>query len=165
MNNPTDEQLQKVAISQPPARKSRSISRYFLGNKRSSIDSATQNNHDIYRCLISVGIFDSYDLWAHVTLFRDYSTCRRLFIVTSKNELIIGKYNHRHVLFKIKQRIDLNRVWLHTQFNDHVASEVTSLNYYDLHRSFILGWPFAENFVVEFEATSIRESWREHIES
>ncbi|CAF0745584.1 unnamed protein product [Adineta ricciae] len=165
MNHPSDELSKKVVVSQPPTRKSRSISRYFLGNKRASVDNPTQSTNDIYRCLISVGIFDSYDLWAHVTLFRDYTTCRRLMILTTKNELIIGKYNHRHVLYKIKQRVDLNRVWLYTHLNDSTASEITSLSYYDSTRSLIIGWPIAENFIIEFETKPIRDIWKEHIES
>ncbi|CAF3618544.1 unnamed protein product [Rotaria socialis] len=163
MNNHTDETLKKVVVSQPSSRKSRSISRYFLGNKRSSIDGTTQDN--IFRCLVSVGIFDSYDLWTNVTLFRDYTTCRRLFILTTKNELIIGKYNQRQSIFKIKHRIDLNRVWLYANINDSIASEITSLNYYDHSRSLIIGWPLAENFIVEFDTKSIREIWKQRIES
>jgi hypothetical protein len=161
MNNQIDE---KTVNSQPSSRKSRSISRYFLGNKRSNIDDTIQNN-DIHCCLISVGIFDSYDIWTNVTLFRDYTTCRRLFILTNKNELIIGKCNQRHYLFKIKYRIDLNRIWLYTNFNDNIVSEITSLNYYDSHRSVIIGWPLAENFIVEFDTKSIRDIWKERIES
>jgi hypothetical protein len=164
MNNQIDEIYQKTVSSQPSTRKSRSISRYFLGNKRSSIDDTTQNS-DIHRCLISIGIFDSYDLWTNVTLFRDYTTCRRLFILTNKNELIIGKCNQRNYLFKIKQRIDLNRIWLYTNLNDNIVSEITSLSYYDSHRSLIIGWPLAENFIVEFDTKSIREIWRERFES
>ncbi|CAF4422348.1 unnamed protein product [Rotaria sp. Silwood2] len=163
MNNQTDELLKKVVVSQPSSRKSRSISRYFLGNKRSSIDDTTQDN--IYRCLISVGIFDSYDLWTNVTLFRDYTTCRRLFIITNKNELIIGKYNQRQSLFKIKHRIDLNCIWLYKNLYDSIASEITSLNYYDSQRSLIIGWPLAENFIVEFDTKSIRDIWKQRIES
>ncbi|CAF0778650.1 unnamed protein product [Adineta steineri] len=150
--------------SQTSSRKSRSISRYFLGNKRTSVNN-TKPNNDISRCLISVGIFDSYSLYAHVTFFRDYSTCRRLLIITNKNELIIGKYNHRHVLFKIKYRIDLNHIWLNANINDTIASEITSLNYYDYQRSLILGWPTVENYIVEFETKSIREIWKDYIES
>jgi hypothetical protein len=164
MNNQADEIYKKVVVSQPTSRKSRSISRYFLGNKRASIDDPTQNN-DIHRCLISVGIFDSYDLWTNVTLFRGYTTCRRLFIITNKNELIIGKCNHRQFLFKIKQRIDLNRLWLYTNLNDSIVSDITSLNYYDQQRSMIIGWPLAENFIVEFDTKSIRDIWKERIES
>jgi hypothetical protein len=164
MNNQTDDILKKFVVSQPSSRKSRSISRYFLGNKRSSIDDPIQNI-DIYRCLISVGIFDSYDIWSNVTLFRDYTTCRRLFIITNKNELIIGKCNQRQILFKIKQRIDLNRIWLCANINDNISSEITSLNYYDYQRSLIIGWPLAENFIVEFDTKSIREIWKERIES
>jgi hypothetical protein len=164
MNTLTDDILKKFAVSQPSSRKSRSIGRYFLGNKRSSVDGITQDN-DIYRCLISVGIFDSYDLWTNVTLYRDYTTYRRLFIITNKNELIVGKYNHRYVLFKMKQRIDLNRIWLYTNINDNIVSEITSVNYFDDQRSVIIGWPLAENFIVEFDTKSIREIWRERIES
>ncbi|CAF1289395.1 unnamed protein product [Rotaria sordida] len=164
MNNQTDDILKKVVVSQPSSRKSRSISRYFLGNKRSSIDDTIQDNN-IYRCLISVGIFDSYDLWTNVTLFRDYTTCRRLFIITNKNELIIGKYNQRQGLFKIKHRIDLNCIWLYKNFHDNIASEITSLNYYDPYRSLIIGWPLAENFIIEFDTKSIREIWKQRIES
>jgi len=164
MNNQTDEIFQKFAVSQPTSRKSRSISRYFLGNKRSSIDDPIQNN-DINRCLISVGIFDTYDLWTNVILFHDYRTCRRLFILTNKNELIIGKCNQRQYLFKIKQRIDLNRLWLYTNLNDSIISEITSLNYYDFNRSLIIGWPLAENFLVEFDTKSIRDIWKERIET
>jgi hypothetical protein len=164
MNNPTDEISKKLAVSQPTSRKSRSISRYFLGTKRSSIDDITQDN-DIYRCLISVGIFDSYDRWTNVTLFRAYNTCRRLFIITNKNELIIGKWNHRQFLFKLKHRIDLNRIWLYTNIHENIASEITSLNYYDVNRSMIIGWPLGENFIVEFDTKSLRDIWKERFES
>jgi hypothetical protein len=164
MNHQTDDILKKFVASQPTSRKSRSISRYFLGTKRSSIDEPTQNI-DIYRCLISVGIFDSYDIWTNVTLFRDYSTCRRLLIITNKNELIIGKCNQRQILFKIKQRIDLNRIWICSNISDNVASEITSLNYYDYQRSLIIGWPLVENFIVEFDTQYIRDIWKERIES
>ncbi|CAF1048178.1 unnamed protein product [Rotaria sp. Silwood1] len=164
MNNQTDDILKKLVITtQPSSRKSRSISRYFLGNKRSSIDDTIQDN--IYRCLISVGIFDSYDLWTNVTLYHDYTTCRRLFIITNKNELIIGKYNQRQSLFKIKHRINLNSIWLYTYLNDNISSDITSLNYYDIHRSLIIGWPLAENFIVEFDTKSIRDIWKQRIES
>jgi hypothetical protein len=159
-----DELPKKLVVSQPSSRKSRSISRYFLGNKRSSIDGTTQDT-DIHRCLTSIGIFDSYDLWTNVTLFREYTTCRRLFVLTNKNELIIGKCNQRQVLFKIKHRIDLNRIWLYPNINDSIASEITSLNYYDYNRSLIIGWPLAENFIVEFDTKSIREIWKERIQS
>jgi hypothetical protein len=84
-----DEQFKKQhRESHPTLRKSRSICRYFLGTKRLSIDRTTQDI-DISRCLTSIEIFDSYDLWTSVTLFRNYRTCRRLFILTDKNELII----------------------------------------------------------------------------
>ena len=164
MNYQTDETLKKVTVSQPSSRKSRSISRYFVGNKRSSIDDATQDNN-IYRYLISAGIFDSYDLYTNVILFRDYTTYRRLFIITNKNELIVGKCNQRQTLFKIKQRIDLNRIWLYTDRTDGLAAEITSLNYYDSYRSLIIGWPLAENYVVEFDTKNTREIWQQRIES
>jgi hypothetical protein len=136
-NIPLDERLKKQAReSHPSSRKSRSISRYFLGNKRASIDITTQDV-DISRCLTSVGIFDSYDLWTNVTLFRDYSTCRRLFIITKKNQLIIGKSNQKQSLLKIKHQIDLNRIWLYTNINDSIASEITTLTYYEPHRTFL----------------------------
>jgi hypothetical protein len=164
-NNLIDERFKKQARgSHPSSRKSRSISRYFLGNKRSSIDITTQDI-DISRCLTSIGIFDSYDIWTSVILFRDYTTCRRLFIITNKNQLIIGKSNHKQSLFKIKHQIDLNRIWLYTNINDSIASEITSLTYYDYHRACIIGWPLAENFIVEFDTKDIRDVWYERIQS
>ena len=164
MNPLPEDLLKKFTATQPPSRKSRSISRYFLGNKRSSIDHP-RPDQDIYRCLISVGIFDSYDRWTNVNLFRAYSTCRRLFIITNQNELIIGKYHHRQFLFKLKHRIDLNRLWFDTNISEHIASEITSLNYYDFNRSMLIGWPLAENFIVEFDTKSLRDSWKERLES
>lgn len=164
-NIPLDERLKKQAReSHPSSRKSRSISRYFLGNKRASIDITTQDL-DISRCLTSVGIFDSYDLWTNVTLFRDYSTCRRLFIITKKNQLIIGKSNQKQSLLKIKHQIDLNRIWLYTNINDSIASEITTLTYYEPHRTFLIGWPLAENFLVEFDTKDIKDLWSERIQS
>jgi len=167
-NIPIDERFKKHHRgSHPSTRKSRSISRYFLGTKRSSIDITTQDI-DILRCLTSIGIFDSCELWTSVTLFRDYRTCRRLFILTDKSELIIGKSNQKQSFFKIKHRIDLNRVWLYTNIqnlNDPFASEITSLTYYDYHRAFIIGWPLAENFIVEFDTKDIKNTWHERIQS
>ncbi|CAF4879154.1 unnamed protein product, partial [Rotaria socialis] len=32
-------------------------------------------------------------------------------------------------------------------------------------RSLIIGWPLAENFIVEFDTKSIREIWKQRIES
>ena len=164
MNYPNDEILKKCFVTQPPSRKSRSISRYFLGPKRSSIDDTTQDNH-ISRCLISVGIFDSYDRWTSVTFFRAYTTCRRLLILTNQNELIIGKYYQRQFLFKLKHRIDLNRIWFYTNIPENIAGEITSLNYYDPHRSMIIGWPLVENFIVEFESKALRDNWRDRFDS
>ena len=153
--------------SHPTTRKSRSISRYFLGNKRSSFDVTTQDI-DIVRCLTSVGIFDSHDLWTSVTLFRDYTTWRRLFILTNKNELIIGKSHAKQSIFKIKQRIDVHLIWFYANlkhFHDPHALEITSLTYFDSQRSIILGWPLAENYVVEFDSSTIRDLWIERIQS
>jgi hypothetical protein len=171
MNDQIDDQDSKndrlkkqTRESHPSSRKSRSISRYFLGTKRSSIDISTQDI-DISRCLTSIGIFDSCDLWTNVTLFHDYTTCRRLFIITNKNEFIIGKSNQKQSSFKIKHRIDLNRVWLYTNFNDSITSEITSLTYYDQHRALIIGWPLAENFIAEFDTKHIRDIWNERIQS
>jgi len=164
-NIPIDDRFKKQSRgSQPSSRKSRSISRYFLGNKRSSIDITTQDI-DISRCLTSIGVFDSCDLWTSVTLFQDYTTCRRLFIITNKNQLIIGKSNSKQSLFKIKHQIDLNRLWLNINLTDSIASEITSLNYYDYNRAFIIGWPLAENFIVEFDTKDIRDVWYERIQS
>jgi hypothetical protein len=174
MNDPNessplnDERRKKSSRgSHPTTRKSRSISRYFLGNKRASFDVVGQEI-DITRCLTSVGIFDAYDLWSGVTIFRDYSTCRRLFILTCKNELIIGKSNAKQSLFKIKQRLDMNRLWWSSQLRpcqDPMASEITSLTYYDAQRSMIIGWPPAENVLVEFDSKAIREQWIDRIQS
>ncbi len=126
-NRPQDERSKKQARgSHPSSRKSRSISRYFLGNKRSSVDVLTQDI-DISRCLTSIGIFDSCDLWASVTLFRSYTTCRRLFIITNQNQLIIGKPNQKQALFKVKHQIDLSRIWLYATITDCIAAEITSL--------------------------------------
>lgn len=165
---PTDEQFKtKSRESHPLTRKSRSISRYFLGSKHSSID-ITTHDIDITRCLTSFGIFDSYDLWTSVTLFRDYRTYRRLFIITNKNELIIGKTNQKQLLSKIKFRIDLNRVWLYKDIeniNESIISEITSVNYYDYQRTLILGWPLVENFLVEFDTKDIRDIWYKRIQS
>ena len=164
---PHDDRHKKLArASQPTTRKSRSISRYFLGTKRSSCDVSTQDA-DITRCLTSIGIFDAHELWTTVTLFRDHDTCRRLLIITNKNELIIGKSNSKQSLFKIKQRIDLHRLWLYTTLqhsHDHVALDITSLTYYDSQRSCIIGWPLAENFVVEFDSKTVRDVWIERIQ-
>ncbi|CAF3798494.1 unnamed protein product [Adineta steineri] len=160
-----DERLKKqLRTSHSSSRKSRSISRYFLGTKRSSLDVATQEV-DISRCLTSVGIFDSCDLWTNVTLFHDYRTCRRLFILTNKNELIIGKSNPKQSLFRIKHRININRLWLYTELNDYISSEITSLTYYDHQRTFIIGWPLVENFLVEFDTKDIKNIWHERIQS
>ncbi|CAF1581616.1 unnamed protein product [Rotaria magnacalcarata] len=174
MNNQLDDHIhtdvrlrKKSRESHPLTRKSRSISRYFLGSKHSSID-LTAHDTDITRCLTSFGIFDSYDLWASVTLFRDYRTCRRLFILTNKNELIVGKTNQKRSLLKIKYRIDLNRVWLYTNIenlNESIVSEITPLTYYDYHRTLILGWPLVENFLVEFDSKDIRDIWYTRIQS
>ena len=72
----------------------------------------------------------------------------------------------------MKQRIELSRVWLSTHLqntNDGTptatALEITSLSYYDCHRSLVIGWPLAENFIVEFDSKSIRDIWQERIES
>ena len=65
----------------------------------------------------------------------------------------------------MKERIDLTRLWLCSHVQDSIASEITSLTYYDAQRSIILGWPLAENFVVEFETKSIRDLWKERFES
>lgn len=159
-----DEILKKCFVTQPPSRKSRSISRYFLGTKRSSIDDTNQDNH-ISRCLISVGIFDSYDRWTTVSLFRSDTTCRRLFILTNQNELIIGKYNQRQFLFKLKHRIDIQRIWFDANISENLASDITSLNDYDVNRSMIIGWPLAENFIVEFDTKSLRDSWKDRFDS
>ncbi|UJR32084.1 hypothetical protein I4U23_019552 [Adineta vaga] len=163
-STPQDDRFKKQTRGSQSSRKSRSISRYFLGTKRSSVDITTQDS-DITRCLTSIGIFDSYELWTNVTLFRDYRTCRRLLILTEKNQLIIGKSNPKQSLFKIKHRIDLHRIWLHTNFLDSIASEITSLTYYDHSRSLILGWPLAENFLVEFDTKDIRNTWHGRIQS
>jgi hypothetical protein len=163
-NSKNDRSKKQSRDSLPSTRKSRSISRYFLGPKRSSIDISSQDI-DISRCLTSIGIFDSCDLWTNVTLFHDYTTCRRLFIITNKNELIIGKSNQKQSSFKIKHRIDLNRIWLSTNLNDSITSEITSLTYFDHNRTFIIGWPLAENFIVEFDTKNIRDSWNERIQS
>lgn len=175
MNIPTEEDIihnderlkKKSRESHPLTRKSRSISRYFLGHKHSSIDLSSQD-FDITRCLTSSGIFDSYDIWTNVTLFHEYRTCRRLFIITNKNELIIGKTNQKHSLLKIKHRIDLNRVWIYTNIetiNELILSEITSLTYYDYHRSLIIGWPLVENFLVEFDTKELRDAWYKRIHS
>lgn len=153
--------------SHPSTRKSRSISRYFLGNKRTSFDVTTQDI-DISRCLTSNGIFDSCDLWTSVTLFRDYTTCRRLFILTDKNQLIIGKFYLKQSLLKVKQCIDIYSIWFIENlqhFHDPTALEITSLTYFDAQRSAILGWPLAENYLVEFDSSTIRETWLERIRS
>jgi hypothetical protein len=165
-NIPCDERLKKQARgSHPSSRKSRSISRYFLGNKRSSVDITTQDI-DISRCLTSIGIFDSCDIWTGVTLFRDYTTCRRLFIITDKNQLIIGKSNSKQSSLKIKHQIDLNRIWLYSDINNEsITSEITTLTYYDNQRSFIIGWPLAENFLVEFDTKDIKDVWYERIQT
>lgn len=155
-----DEQIKPYSTS----RKSRSISRYFLGTKRTSMDYLTQD-HDIQQCLSSLGIFDSCDLWTYVTLFRDYRTCRRLFILTNQNQLIIGKSNQKQQLHKIKHRIDLNRLWLIQNFNESIINEITTLTYFDQQRICILGWPLAENFLIEFNSKDIRDIWCERIQS
>ncbi|CAF3965102.1 unnamed protein product [Rotaria sordida] len=163
-----DEQLKKKSReSHPLTRKSRSISRYFLGNKHSSID-LTTDDINITHCLTSIGIFDSYDLWTNVILFHDYRTYRRLFIITNKNQLIISKLNQKQSLLKIKHRIDLNRLWLYTNIeniNESIISEITSLTYYDYHRTLIIGWPLVENFLVEFDTKDIRDIWYKRIQS
>lgn len=159
-----EDRFKKQTRGSQSSRKSRSISRYFLGAKRSSIDITTQDI-DITRCLTSAGIFDSYTLWTNVTLFRDYRTCRRLLILTDKNQLIIGKSNAKQSLFKIKHQIDLNRVWLYSNIQDSTVSEITSLTYFDHQRSLIIGWPLAENFLVEFDTKDIRDTWHERIQS
>jgi hypothetical protein len=163
-----DQRWKKVArSSHPSTRKSRSISRYFLGNKRSSFD-VTSQHIDISRCLTSIGIFDAYDLWTNVTIFRDYTTCQRLFIITDKNQLIIGKSHSKQSILKIKQRIDLNHIWFHSHlenFHDPIVCEITSLTYYDSQRSLILGWPSAENLLVEFNTKNIRDVWLERFQS
>jgi hypothetical protein len=164
-NIPIDERFKKQSRgSQQSSRKSRSISRYFLGNKRSSID-ITSQDIDISRCLTSIGIFDSCDLWTNVTLFRDYTTCRRLFIITNKNQLFIGKFNQKQPLFKVKHQIDLNRIWLYSNLTDSLVLEITSLTYYDHLRTFIIGWPLAENFLIEFDTKDIRGVWYERIQT
>lgn len=162
--SPLDERLKKQSrSSQPTSRKSRSISRYFLGNKRSSVD-ITSQDIDISRCLTSIGIFDACYLWTHVTLFHDYNTCRRLFIITDKNQLFIGKSHQKQSIFKVKQQIDLNRVWIYSHWNDSTALEITSLTYYDRQRTLIIGWPIAENFLVEFDTKELCDVWYEHIQ-
>ncbi|CAF3630906.1 unnamed protein product [Rotaria sp. Silwood1] len=153
--------------SHPLTRKSRSISRYFLGNKHSSID-ITTNDINITRCLTSIGIFDSYDIWTYVTLYHNYRTYRRLFIITNKNELIISKSNIKQSLLKIKYRINLNRIWIYTNIeniNESIINEITSLTYYDYHRTLIIGWPLGENFLVEFDTKNIRDTWYTRIQS
>lgn len=150
--------------SQPPTRKSRSISRYFLGTKRSSIDNIRQD-YDIHRCLISIGIFDSYEIYTNVNLFRDDTISRRLMILTTKNELIIGKYISRQILFKLKYRLDLSQIWLADQLTEQIISEITSLTYYDSQRSLILGWPLADNYLIEFENQIQRNLWKERLQS
>ena len=167
-NNYFGERLKKQAReSHPLLRKSRSISRYFLGNQRSSVDLTTYDA-DISRCLISSGIADSCAMWTKVTLFRDDHTYRRLFVKTTKNELIVGKSNQKQSLLKIKHRINLNRVWLYTDIqnsSESIASEITSLTYYDYQRTLIIGWPLAENFIVEFDTKDIRDAWHRSIQS
>lgn len=155
-----DEQTKQYSTS----RKSRSISRYFLGAKRTSMDYLTQD-HDIQQCLSSLGIFDSCDLWTYVTIFRDYHTCRRLFILTNQNQLIIGKSNQKQQLYKIKHRIDLNRLWLVQNISETIISDITTLTYFDQQRICILGWPLAENFLIEFNSKDIRDIWCERIQS
>jgi hypothetical protein len=171
MNDPTDDPIvdndrfkKRSRGSQSSSRKSRSISRYFLGNKRPSIDVTTQDI-DISRCLTSAGVFDCCERWTSATLFRGYRTSRRLLIITDNNQLIVGKSNPKQSLFKIKHRIDLHRIWLHTNFTDFVPAEITSLTYYDRQRTLIIGWPLAENFLVEFDSKDIRNSWHERIQS
>ena len=164
VSTPFEDRFKKQNRGSQSSRKSRSISRYFLGAKRSSIDITTQDI-DITRCLTSAGIFDSYELWTNVTLFRDYRTCRRLLILTDRNQLIIGKSNAKQSLFKTKHQIDLNRVWLHSNVQDSTVSEITSITYFDHQRSFIIGWPLAENFLVEFDTKDIRDTWHERIQS
>ena len=163
--NPSlDERLKKQSrASQPTSRKSRSISRYFLGNKRSSMD-ITSQDIDISRCLTSIGIFDACLLWTHVTLFHDYTTCRRLFIITDKKQLFIGKSQQKQSLFKVKHQIDLNRVWIYNNVNENTALEITSLTYYDRQRTLLIGWPVAENFLVEFDTKDICNVWFDHIQ-
>ncbi|CAF1674713.1 unnamed protein product, partial [Adineta ricciae] len=68
-------------------------------------------------------------------------------------------------LFKTKHQIDLNRVWLHSNVQDSTVSEITSLTYFDHQRSLIIGWPLAENFLVEFDTKDIRDTWHERIQS
>lgn len=161
-SNVIDRRSKKLSrTSQPTTRKSRSISRYFLGGKRHSCDLTTQDV-DISQCLMSNGIFDSYDLWTSVTLFRHYHTCRRLLILTSQNELFLCKTNSKQSFWKIKQRLDVNRLWFLTNlqsFHDPIVAEITSLTYYDASRSIVLGWPLAENFLVEFDNAVIRDQW------
>ncbi|CAF3276724.1 unnamed protein product [Rotaria sp. Silwood2] len=94
--------------------------------------------------------------------------CRRLFIITNKNELIISKSNPKQSLLKIKHRINLNRIWLYTDIeniNESIISEITSLTYYDYHRTLIIGWPLGENFLVEFDTKDIRDIWYKRIQS
>ena len=163
----SDDRTKKLSrTSHPSTRKSRSISRYFLGPKRSSCD-LTSQDIDISHCLTSSGIFDSYQLWTSVTLFRHYNTCRRLFILTDQNQLIISKSNSKQSILKIKERLDLHRLWLWTNlqsFHDPIVTDITSLTYYDASRSIILGWPLAENYLVEFDSQSIRDRWIERIQ-
>ena len=157
-----DEKLN--AHSQPSSRKSRSISRYFLGNKRTSVHAAT-HEHAIHRCLTVHGIFDAVDLSANVTSYRDGTACQRLFILTDKNQLIIAKSYQRQSLYKVKQRIDVNRLWISADVTSPCVSEITSLTDYDASRSLLLGWPLVENFLIEFETKSVRDMWKERIQS
>ena len=150
-------------VSQPVRRKSRSISRYFLGQKRASIDVTTEET-SIHRCLTSAGIFDSYLLWTYVTFFRDDRSSRRLFILTANEQLIVAKSSLRQSNLKIQERLDLTTIWFQSDFDESLGSEISSANFYDASRSLVLGWPSAENFIVEFQSKALRETWKERFQ-
>lgn len=149
--------------SQPATRKSRSISRYFLGQKRASIDGTTEET-TIHRCLTSAGIFDSYLLWTYVTFYRDDHTSRRLFILTEKHQLIVAKSSLRQSSLKIKERLDLSSIWFQCDFEESIGLEISSLTYYDPSKSMIIGWPLTENFIVEFQTKSLRDTWKDRFQ-
>ena len=99
-----------------------------------------------------------------MTFYRDDHTSRRLFILTEKNQLIIAKSSLRQSSLKIKQRLDLTTIWFQSDFDESLGSEISSLNFYDASRSLLLGWPSAENFIVEFQTKALRETWKDRFQ-
>lgn len=150
--------------SNPIGRKSRSISRYFLGPKRSIVDE-TNEEISIRQALRVSGIFESIDFWNFVTIFRDFRSSRRILILTEKNRLILAKFFQRQSLVKIKEIVEIDEFWFDDEIRSSTVNELNCLGQFDSTRSLVIGWPPAENFLVEFSDKATRDIWKERFQS